>query len=141
MFIGEYRHNVDAKGRLIIPSKFRDLLGESFVISRGLDKCLYGYPMHEWQVIEEKLKLGPLSKRETRDAARFFFSGASEGEFDKQGRVNIPAALMGYANIEKECVIIGVSSRIEIWSKENWEPYLEDSCESFESFAESIEDF
>jgi len=141
MFIGEYHHNLDAKGRLIIPSKFRELLGDSFVIARGLDKCLYGYPMDEWKLIAQQLKPGALTKKQARDAARFLFSGASECEFDKQGRINMPAPLMEYANLLKECVTIGVSGRIEIWSKENWLPYLEDSSQSFEDFAESLEDF
>ncbi len=141
MFMGEYHHSLDIKGRLIVPAKFRELLGESFVLTRGLDQCLYGYPMDEWKLIEEQLKPGPLSKKETRAAARFFFSGAAECGFDKQGRINIPAPLMEYSGLLKDCVTIGVSSRIEIWSKEKWEPYLDVSGQSFEDFAETLEGF
>ncbi|WP_096154734.1 MULTISPECIES: division/cell wall cluster transcriptional repressor MraZ [Bacillus] len=141
MFMGEYHHTVDAKGRMIIPAKFRENLGESFVITRGLDQCLFGYPMSEWKTVEEKLKQLPLTKKDARAFTRFFFSGATECELDKQGRVNISSPLLQYAQLDKECVVIGVSNRIEIWSKDKWESFVEDSEESFAEIAENLVDF
>lgn len=141
MFMGEYHHTVDAKGRMIIPAKFRENLGESFVITRGLDQCLFGYPMSEWKTVEEKLKQLPLTKKDARAFTRFFFSGATECELDKQGRVNIASPLLQYAQLEKECVVIGVSNRIEIWSKDKWESFVEDSEDSFAEIAENLVDF
>lgn len=141
MFMGEYRHNVDTKGRLIVPAKFREDLGEIFVLTRGLDQCLFGYPMSEWKIIEEKIKSLPLTKKDARVFARFFFSGATECEIDKQGRINIPTTLLQYGKIEKECVVLGVSNRIEIWDKEIWENYFTESEESFADIAENMIDF
>ncbi len=139
--MGEYQHTIDSKGRLIVPAKFREGLGEKFVLTRGLDQCLFGYPLSEWKVIEEKLKALPLTKKDARAFTRFFFSGAIECEMDKQGRINIAAPLLAYAKLEKECVVIGVSSRIEIWSKQNWEQYVAEQEESFEEIAENMIDF
>jgi len=141
MFMGEYRHSIDAKGRIIIPAKFRENLGDTFVLTRGLDQCLFGYPMDEWKTIEEKIKSLPLTKKDARAFSRFFFSGATECEIDKQGRVNIPSTLIQYAKLEKECVVLGVSNRIEIWSKEIWEEYFNDSEQSFSEIAENLIDF
>jgi MraZ protein len=138
MFMGEYHHSIDIKGRLIVPSKFRDDLGEMFIITRGLDQCLFGYPLSEWGLIEEKLKGLPLTKKDARAFTRFFFSGATESELDKQGRINIPTPLLQYAKLEKECVILGVSNRIEIWSKQIWEDYFTQSEESFAEIAENM---
>lgn len=123
MFIGEYQHTIDPKNRIFIPSKFREDLGERFVITKGLDNCLYAYTMEEWANLEQKLKSLPLSSREARAFARFIFSGAVDCVPDKQGRVILPANLIEYANIKKDVVTIGVSTRFEIWSKENWEAY------------------
>lgn len=138
MFMGEYRHSIDPKGRIIIPAKFREHLGDAFIITRGLDQCLFGYPKEEWNLIEEKLKGLPLTKKDARAFTRFFFSGATECEIDKQGRINIPTPLIQYANLEKECVVIGVSNRIEIWSKDLWEKYFSESEESFAEIAENM---
>lgn len=136
--MGEYQHSVDAKGRLIIPSKFREELGTTFVITRGLDNCLFGYPMDEWRKLEEKLKELPMTKKDARAFARFFFSGATEVEIDKQGRINIPSTLSTYAKLEKECVVLGVSSKIEIWAKDSWESYFSDAEDSFNEIAENL---
>ncbi|AIF43852.1 MULTISPECIES: division/cell wall cluster transcriptional repressor MraZ [Virgibacillus] len=141
MFMGEYQHNIDTKGRIIVPAKFRDDLGDRFVVTRGLDKCLFAYPMNEWKILEEKLKKLPLTKKDARAFTRFFFSGAIECEVDKQGRINIPQPLRNYAVLEKECVVIGVSNRIEFWASENWEDYFSDSEESFAEIAENLLDF
>jgi len=141
MFMGEYQHTIDDKGRMIIPSKFRDALGASFIITRGLDNCLFVYPRSEWEVLEQKLKALPLMKSDARAFTRFFFSGATECELDKQGRVNIPNNLLQYSKLDKDCVVLGVSNRVEIWSKENWEGYFEQSEESFNEIAEKLVDF
>ncbi len=138
MFMGEYRHSVDIKGRLIVPAKFREQLSDGFVITRGLDHCLFGYPMAEWQTLEEKLRDLPMTKKDARAFVRFFFSGATEVEIDKQGRINLPTTLLSYANIKKECVIIGVASRIEIWAQEAWDKYYTESAQSFDDIAENI---
>jgi MraZ protein len=136
--MGEYHHSIDNKGRLIIPSKFREDLGEVFIITRGLDQCLFGYPLSEWKILEDKLKGLPLTKKDARAFTRFFFSGATESELDKQGRVNLPTPLLQYAKLEKDCVILGVSNRIEIWSKQIWEDYFIQSEESFAEIAENM---
>lgn len=141
MFMGEYKHNVDTKGRMIVPAKFREELGDTFVVTRGLDKCLFAYPMDEWKVIENKLKQLPLTKKDARAFTRFFFSGAIECEVDKQGRINIPQTLRNYAVLEKECVVIGVSERVEIWANDKWQDYVEESEESFAELAENLMDF
>ncbi|MFY0517022.1 division/cell wall cluster transcriptional repressor MraZ [Lysinibacillus sp. UGB7] len=138
MFMGEYQHSVDAKGRLIVPAKFRETLGETFVVTRGLDNCLFGYPMDEWRKLEEKLKGLPMTKKDTRAFARFFFSGATEVEIDKQGRINIPSTLVQHAHLVKECVVLGVSNRIEIWAKDAWETYFNESEQSFNEIAENM---
>lgn len=141
MFMGEFQHNIDVKGRIIVPAKFREGLGESFVVTRGLDTCLFVYPMSEWRILEDKLKKLPLTKKDARAFTRFFFSGAVECEIDKQGRINIPQPLRKYATLDKECVVIGVSNRIEFWSSEKWEDYFNDSEESFAEIAENLLDF
>lgn len=141
MFMGEYHHNIDNKGRIIIPAKFRELLGQDFVITRGLDQCLFGYSLEEWTLIEDKLKNLPLTKKDARAFTRFFFSGATECELDKQGRINIPTTLVQYARLDKECVILGVSNRIEIWSKTQWEDYYSESADTFAEIAENMVGF
>ncbi|WP_211745446.1 division/cell wall cluster transcriptional repressor MraZ [Paenibacillus sp. Marseille-Q4541] len=141
MFMGEFQHSIDDKGRIIIPAKFRDPLGSSFVITRGLDQCLFVYPMEEWAIMEQKLKALPLMKSDARAFTRFFFSGATECELDKQGRVNLPPTLREYAKMDKECVVLGVSNRVEIWSKGIWEQYYSQSEETFNDIAEKLVDF
>lgn len=141
MFMGEYQHQLDTKGRMIVPAKFRDELTEHFVITRGLDKCLFGYPLDEWKRIEEKLKTLPITKRDARKFMRLFFSGAVEVELDKQGRINIPKNLMEYAGLSKECTVIGVSTRIEIWNRSSWNNFYEDTEEHYEEIAEELIDF
>ena len=121
MFMGEYNHTIDAKGRLIIPSKFRDSLGEEFVVTKGLDGCLFVYDNKEWSAFEEKLKSLPLTNKDARQFVRFFLAGATLAEVDKQGRILVPANLREFAALEKEVVLVGVASRVEIWSKARWE--------------------
>ena len=141
MLMGEFRHNIDAKGRLIVPSKLREELGEQFVLTRGLDGCLFGYPMSEWNALESKLNDMPLAKKDARTFVRFFYSAATECELDKQGRINIPNTLRNYATITKECVIVGVSNRIEIWDEAKWQEFSEAAEENFDEIAENMIDF
>ncbi len=138
MFIGEYQHTLDTKGRIIIPSKFREELGEEFFMTKGLDNCIFVYPKEEWIILEEKLKTLPLTNSDARAFIRFFFSGASEGSLDKQGRVLIPANLREHSKLDKEAVVIGVSTRMEIWSKEEWDAYNNDDNLSYDSIAEKM---
>lgn len=138
MFMGEYQHSLDAKGRLIIPAKFRDELGESGVITRGLDNCLFLFPQEEWGVLEAKLKTLPLTKADARQFVRFFFSGATEAELDKQGRIIVPQNLREYGQLDKEATIIGVSNRVEIWSRSRWDSYMDEAENSYETIAENI---
>ena len=120
MFMGEYNHTIDAKGRLIIPAKFRETLGEEFILTKGLDGCLSIYPMDEWESFEEKLKALPLTDKNARAFLRFFVAGATSCELDRQGRILIPSALREFAGLEKEVVLTGNLTRIEVWSKERW---------------------
>lgn len=140
MFMGEFQHSVDDKGRMIVPVKFREGLGSSFVMTRGLDKCLFVYPMSEWETLEGKLKELPMTRADARSFVRFFLSGATECELDKQGRILIPATLRDYATLEKDCVVIGVSNRVEIWSQTAWSQYSQSASESFAEIAENLVD-
>ena len=140
MLMGEFHHNIDDKGRLIIPSKFRSELGERFIITKGLDKCLFVYSMNEWNKIIEKLSNLQFTKKNVRAFERAFIGGASTIEFDRQGRINITSPLVHYANISKECVIIGVNERLEIWSKEEFEKYMTENEESLEEITEDLFD-
>lgn len=139
MFIGEYQHSLDSKNRIIVPAKLREGLGNKFVITKGLDGCLYAYPLEEWRVLEDKLKTLPLTNKDARTFVRFFFSGACEVELDKQFRGLIPQNLKEYAKIEKDIVSIGVLSRVEIWSREMWDKY-NDSNVDFDLIAEKMND-
>lgn len=139
LFIGEYQHSLDAKNRIIVPAKLREGLGSRFVITKGLDGCLYAYPLEEWKVLEDKLKTLPLTNKDARTFVRFFFSGACEVELDKQFKGLIPQNLKEYAKIEKDIVSIGVLSRVEIWSREMWDKY-NDSNVDFDYIAERMDD-
>ena len=120
MFIGEYEHTVDTKGRVIMPAKLREDIGDKFILTKGLDGCLFAYSQKEWANFEEKLKTLPLTNKNAREFVRFFLSGAIECEIDKQGRFLIPGNLRSYSKLDKEIIIIGVGTRIEIWNKEEW---------------------
>ncbi len=138
MLIGEYEHSLDVKGRLIMPAKIREDLGEKFIITKGLDGCLFGFSKNEWNNFEEKLKTLPLTNKNARDFVRFFLSGAIECEIDKQGRFLIAGNLREYANLEKEAVIIGVGTRIEIWNKDKWKAYNSEENLSADQIAENM---
>ena len=138
MFMGEYNHTIDAKGRLIIPAKFRETLGEEFILTKGLDGCLSIYPMDEWESFEEKLKALPLTDKNARAFLRFFVAGATSCELDRQGRILVPSTLREFAGLEKEVVLTGSLTRIEIWSKEKW---LENSnYDDMDSIAASMQE-
>ena len=139
MLMGEFHHNLDDKNRLIIPSKFREEIGDKFVVTRGLDGCLFIYSLDNWDKIIQKLKSLPFTKKDARTFMRFFLSAASICEFDKQGRINLVNSLISYANITKECVIIGVNDRLEIWAEEKFNDLLSGSDE-LSLIAESLFD-
>lgn len=138
MFYGEFQHTVDPKGRVIMPSTFREELGEKFILTKGLDECLFVYSKTEWNNLETKLKTLPLSNKDARAFVRFFFSGASECEVDKQGRILIPQNLRSYAELDKDIYIIGVSTRVEVWDKAKWETYNGDENLNPDSIAEKM---
>ncbi len=138
MFRGEYNHTIDDKGRLIIPSRFRYELGESFVLTRGLDGCICIYPQNEWDLLEAKLRELPLTNRNSRLVTRFLVGGAVSCELDKQGRILIPAPLREHAGLSKDVVLVGTLERIEIWDKARWTETC--SFDDVEAIAESISD-
>jgi len=140
MFTGEYHHTLDGKGRVIVPSRLREGLGDRFVVTRGLDNCLFVYPNAEWVRLEQKLKQLPFTKSDSRAFMRLFFSGAMEVEADKQGRILIPQNLREYAGIERDIMFIGVSNRVEIWSEQSWKQYFEKADENYEELAEKMVD-
>ena len=140
MFMGEYQHSIDDKGRLIIPARFREGLGDNFVLTKGLDNCLFVYPSSEWGKLEKHLQELPFTKADARAFVRFFLSGATECELDKQGRILLPAVLREYASLERDVTVIGVASRVEIWGREAWEKYSRTAGTAYEALAEKLED-
>ena len=136
--MGEYHHSIDDKGRLIIPAKFREMLGDNFIITRGIEKCLYIYPNEAWQKIVDKLNTLPFTKKDARTFIRSFFSGATQCEVDRQGRINITSPLIGHADLTKECVIIGANDRIEVWDQEAWTNFLKENSEQLDEIAENL---
>jgi MraZ protein len=142
MFYGEFVHTIDNKGRLILPSKFREVAKSNFVekffITRGLDKCLFMFSEEEWKAVEQKFKTMPFTKQDSRKFNRLYFSGAVEMIPDKQGRILIPSYLKDFAEIKKDVIIIGVSNRVEIWAKNLWQEFYRSNLESFEETAEKL---
>jgi MraZ protein len=141
MFIGEFTHTLDAKNRLFIPARFREGLGDRFIVTKGLDRCLFGFPLAEWGKLEKRLYRLPFARADARAFARLFFSGAAELEVDKQGRVLIPVNLREYAGLVKDVIILGVSTRVEFWAQEEWERYSAQTQAAYEEIAEKIVDF
>ncbi|MBD9088350.1 MAG: transcriptional regulator MraZ [Lachnospira sp.] len=139
MFMGEYNHTIDAKGRLIVPVKFREILGDNFIVTKGLDGCLFVYPNDEWTRFEEKLKGLPLTNKNARQFTRFFLAGAAACEVDKQGRILLPQVLREFASLEKDVVLVGVASRIEIWSRERWDESMNTYDGDMDEVAENME--
>ncbi len=141
MFIGQYRHNLDAKNRIIVPAKFRDGLGEVFVVTKGLDGCLSIYTDERWSEMIASLERIPATKKEARQYMRSLTSKAVECSLDNQGRIMLPQFLLATANIKKSCVVVGVADHVEIWPEETWDSYDEEASESFETVAESLTEF
>ncbi len=141
MFIGEYNHTVDGKGRVSLPARFREDLKDDFYITRGMDNCLFIYDKDEWTKMDEKIRSLKLTKRAARDFSRLFYAGAMEINFDKQGRILIPPHLREFGKIEKDVVIVGVSSRIEIWSKDNWDKYIGEDSMNYDDLTEKLDEF
>lgn len=140
MMMGEYHHSLDEKNRLIIPIKFREELRKEFVITRGLEGCIFLYSLSEWKQIVSKLQSLPFTRKDVRDFSRFFLSGATTLEFDKQGRINITSPLITYANLTKNCVIIGVNDHVEIWSEERWNEFITEKESQLSEIAERLFD-
>ena len=140
MLMGEFHHNIDDKGRLILPAKFREELGEEFVITRGLEECFFVYSKDEWTKITSRLNNLPFTNKDARSFMRFFLSGATATVFDKQGRINITSPLISYAGLEKECVVIGVGDRLEIWSLEKWNNFYDTNKDELSDIAENLFD-
>ena len=140
MLLGEYHHNIDDKCRLVIPTKFREELGDEFILTRGIEKCLYVYSKEEWNKLVSKLNTLPFTKKVTRTFTRFFYSGATACEFDKSGRMSITSPLVSYAGLVKECIIIGVNDHLDIWSSEAFENFMSDNSDIIEDIAESLFD-
>lgn len=138
LLIGEYEHSIDTKGRLIMPSKLKEDIGEKFVVTKGLDGCLFVYSQTEWKTFENKLRAFPLTNKDARALVRFFLAGAMECEIDKQGRFLIPGNLREFAGLEKEVVVIGVLDKIEIWAKDKWQKYSEEENSSADEIAEKM---
>lgn len=136
MFMGEYNHTIDPKGRVIVPAKFREALGDEFVVTKGLDGCLFVYDMSEWSAFEEKLKTLPITNKDARSFVRFFLAGATTVEVDKQGRILLPGVLRDFAALNKDVVLVGVASRVEIWGKERWDDTA--SFDDMEDIAEHM---
>lgn len=141
MFLGEFRHSIDKKARVILPAKFRDALKDGVVVTRGLDNCLWIFSKTEWMQVEDGIRKLSLTKNNARKFTRFLLSGASEEELDRQGRISLPQQLREHAGLERDIVIIGVSDRLEIWSKENWDKYAKEAEESFADVAEELTEF
>ena len=139
MFMGEYNHTVDPKGRLIIPAKFREQLGDEFVVTKGLDGCLFVFPQNEWESFQGKLKTLPLINKDARKFTRFFLAGAAEMEVDKQGRILIPSVLREFASLEKDVVFVGVGSRIEIWNRAGWDESISGYDDDMDEVAENMD--
>ena len=138
MFMGEYHHSIDDKGRLIIPAKFRTELGDKFIITRGIEHCLFAYPQERWEEIVHKLESLPFTKKDARNFTRFFLSGATVAEFDKQGRINITSPLINYAGIVKDCIIIGTGDRLEIWAENAWDEFFNSASINMSDIAENL---
>jgi len=138
MFIGEYHHTIDDKGRIFIPSKFREDLKSHFIVTRGIENCLFVYSFDDWEKITNKLSSLPFTQKDARTFNRFFLSGATEVELDKQGRINLSTPLLQYANLEKECVVIGTGDRLEIWSLEAWNSFFDSTKDSMSDIAENL---
>ena len=135
MFIGEYNHTIDAKGRLIVPAKYRDNLGERFYVTKGFDDCLFVYAEEDFNILQEKIRALPLSNKESRTISRFFLGSAQEGELDKQGRILIPSELRDHAGLQKNVSLVGTGTCVEIWDSDKWD---DAAVDNIDDIAESL---
>lgn len=138
MLMGEFHHNIDEKGRVIVPAKLREELGENIIVTRGLEDCLFIYSENEWSKVVSRLETLPFTKKDARSFNRMFLSGATNALFDKQGRVKISMPLIDYAELKKECVIVGVGDRLEVWAKDKWDAFVDKSKEELSDLADSL---
>lgn len=138
MFLGTYSPRLDEKGRLILPAKFRDELAEGLVITKGQERCLYVWSTAEFARITEQMRQAPVTSKAARDYMRVFFAGASDEAPDKQGRVTIPPALRSYAGLDRDCVVIGANTRVEVWDAQAWERYLGEQEQAFAELSEEV---
>lgn len=138
MFIGEYQHNIDEKGRMSLPVKFRAKLASGCVVTRGIDKCLWVYPVDEWEKLAEKVSSLPITQKDSRNFSRLILSGAVDLSIDKLGRVNLPGYLKEYAGVNKKVTIIGMYNRIEIWPEESWSKFKKEMEDNSEQIAENL---
>jgi len=139
--MGEFQHSIDTKGRLIIPARFREQLGDKFVVTKGLDHCLVGYPLPQWEELTEKISKLPSSNMKARQLQRFYFASASPSEFDKLGRINLPQALLRWGGLNKNCVIVGNPNHFEIWDEEQWRAMCELTEENIEDISTAMKEF
>ena len=140
MFLGEFQHSLDAKGRVTLPAKFREALADGLVITKGMEKCLFVFSRSEWPSLQDKVQSLSLGTKDARQFSRIFFGGATEEELDKQGRVLVPEHLRQYAELDKDAIIVGVSNRLEVWNKENWDAYVREAESSYVEIAEELTD-
>lgn len=138
MFLGTHEPKLDEKGRLILPARFRDDLSEGLVITKGQERCLYVFPANEFSLITERLRQAPVTEKKSRDYLRVMFAGAHDEVPDNQGRVTIPSGLRTYASLEKNCVVIGANTRLEIWDSATWNSYLSDREKTFADVSEEV---
>ena len=138
MFLGTHRPRLDEKGRLFLPAKYRDELASGLVITKGQERCLYVFPMAEFQRVTEAMSQAPVTQKAVRDYSRVFFASASDEVPDKQGRITVPPALRAYAGLQRDCVVIGANTRLEIWDSQAWETYLAAQEDSFADAAEEV---
>ena len=138
MLLGEFHHNIDDKGRLVIPTKFREELGQEFILTRGIEKCLYVYSLAEWEKLVGKLNTLPFTKKVTRTFTRFFYSGATACKFDSCGRMSVTSPLISYAGLDKECIVIGVNDHLEIWDAKAFDEFMDTNEDVIEEIAESL---
>jgi MraZ protein len=138
MFLGTHEPKLDEKGRLILPARFRDELSEGLVITKGQERCLYVFPANEFSLITERLRQAPVTEKKSRDYLRVMFAGAHDEIPDNQGRVTIPSGLRTYASLEKNCVVIGANTRLEIWDSATWNSYLSDREKTFADVSEEV---
>jgi MraZ protein len=138
MFLGTHTPRLDDKGRLFLPAKYRDELAGGLVITKGQERCLYVFPPAEFAELTEKLRTAPVTAKSVRDYSRVFFGSASDETPDKQGRITIPPALRAYAGLERDCAVVGMNTRLEIWDAAAWDSYMQHQEDAFSTASEEV---